>query len=81
MALIMSGFARRSKRSRASSKFNRVNSHPTGDPYLESHILGSVKGGGKFMESGVHPQRQWLGHTAVSQQSQGASTVREEFED
>ncbi len=72
---------KRSKQSSTSRPFNRISSHPPTNAYLETHILGSVKGGGKFLESGVHPQKEWLGHGSVTQQDLGESTVREEFQD
>ena len=77
---ISSGLTRRLKRSRGSSSFDRVDSNLGSGPYLETHILGSVKGAGKFMESGVYPQKHRLGHAVVPEESQGTSTVREDLE-
>ena len=78
---IKSKLSRGSKDSSTGSSFNRINSPPSDDAYLESHILGSAKGGGKFLESGVHPQKDWMRHGTVVQQSTGDSTMREEFQD
>ena len=53
------------KRSKGSSgnnadNFDRVGSDPDNDMYLETRILGSVQGKGKFLDSQVHPQREWV---------------------
>ena len=81
LSRITSGVTGRFKSSKPNSDFNRVGSNAPQDVYLESHILGSVKGAGKFMESGVHRQGRWLGQDTMTRQSQGVSTVREEFND
>ena len=78
---IISGVTRRFKSSLSSSNFDRVDSRPANEAYLESQILGSVRGPVKFMQSDVHPQKDWLGHATEMQESQGPSTVREDFND
>ena len=78
---ITSGITRRFKSSESTSNFDRVKSQSASDPYLESYILESVKGSGKFMQSGVQPQKTWLGQNTEMKQSQGPSTAREEFND
>ena len=37
-----------------------VRSDPRNNLYLETQILGSVQGKGKFLNSGVYSQRQWM---------------------
>lgn len=37
-----------------------MDSHPKEGHYLETNILGSVKGAGKFLESQNPKQREWL---------------------
>ena len=79
----MSPWTRRSKGNSAesSSRFDRVGFDPGNDLYLETRILGSVQGKGKFLDSGVHAQQQWIDKNSRDPMSQGAATVREAWDD
>ena len=64
-----------------SSQSDRVNSNPGNDMHLETRILGSVQGDGKFFNSGGHPQQQWVDQSYHDLMSQGLATVREAWDD
>ena len=78
---LISGVTRRFQSSLSSSNFDRVGSRSANEAYLESQILGSVRGPVKFMQSDVYPQKERLGHATEMQENQGRSTVRDDFND
>ena len=80
LSYITSVFTSRSRHHRSSSKSSELIAPSDKDPYLETHILGSVKGGGKFVQSGVYPQKAWLDETTESRRGQDVSTIRETLE-
>lgn len=79
----MNPWSKRSK-SGSSEGFHELNDVPADAPqdkYLETGILGSVQGKGKFLESGVHPQKLWIGGTSNDHSSRGVSTIRDAWND
>ena len=46
--------------------FERVSSKHSENIYLETNILGSARGKGKFLDSGNHPQQGWLQSNVAS---------------
>ena len=44
---------------------------------LETKILAGARQNGKFMDSGVYPQRQWLRHPDDAARSQAQPTIIE----
>ena len=65
-----------------SRQFDRVDSNPGNDIHLETRILGSVQGNGKFLNnSDVYPQQQWVDKSCHDLMSQGSATVREAWDD
>ena len=72
---------RRSKQSSSGSNLHRISSHPSNDAYLETQILGSATGEGKFLRSGFHSQKSWAGRVTPTTQTLRTSTVREGFQD
>ena len=48
--------------------------HPKEGHYLETNILGSVQGAGKFLDSQTSRQGEWLDRTTVSQQNYSNDT-------
>lgn len=65
MSRITFRFSRRSHRSKKSPSFIRMESHPKERHYLETNILGSVTGAGKFLDSENPRQSEWLERTTV----------------
>ena len=76
-------WSRRSKGGSAGkpSHFARVGSNSGREFYLETRIQGSIQGNGEFLDSGVHPQQQWIDRSFHEPPSQGAATVREMWDD
>ena len=68
---------RRSDLSKESLNSHRADSHPNQDRYLQTNILGSVKGAGKFLDSQSFIQREWLDRTVISQPGQRENTIPE----
>ena len=58
--------SRSSEQSKKSSNFRRIDSRPSQGHYLETNILGSVRGAGNFIDSRNFDQREWLDRTAMS---------------
>lgn len=74
---ISSTFSRRFGHYKKSSTFNRMDSHPKNEHYLETNILGSVQGKGRFLDSGNHTQREWLDRAAVTRNSRMDTPIPE----
>ncbi|MCJ1307096.1 hypothetical protein MMC25_000742 [Agyrium rufum] len=75
-----------SRRHRKRSKHSRVSSDDLGESQqsqeyrLETRILGTVKGNGRFLDSRNSKQKEWLDRTMVTQQSIGERTIPEAWE-
>ena len=68
---------RRSSKSRGSENSDEYALHPKQDHYLETRILGSVHGGGRFLDSRNPQQREWLNRTTFSNMKYGEGTISE----
>ena len=60
--------------------FDRVDSNPSNEHYIETQVLGSVKGEGKIFRSGDHAQREWFWRASNSVKTQGLPTHREAWD-
>jgi len=49
--------------------------------YLETGILGSVRGKGKFLDSGVCPQKLWIADKTNERSTRGVSTIGDAWND
>lgn len=72
-------FSRGFHSTRRSSSYDRANSDSGIEHYLETRILGSVSGKGKFMGSKHSTQREWLNRTVVAKENRGATPIPEEW--